>query len=294
MPLSLITGEFRVLGTQPDGDSVRFYPGDPQAWATTGIRARVNPTGGVQLRLDAIDALETHYTPPKGTGRLHQPVELGRAATTSLLTRLGITDATVDDQSTVTAATPAVVPGFVLARFADTYGRPVALAYPGTPADSQITVADLGPVQVDVPLLRRSVNHGLLADGLVYPTFYAKLYVDLRAELAAVAVTARQAGLGVWAQDATLAGFTLTSRAQLSQELVILPKLFRRLAEYLALEADQTSVDLAQFPAFLAAHADQLFTVPDGHATTLDTLTQVTGQTVRLTVPPEQIVFAEK
>ena len=30
MPLSLITGQFRVLGTQPDGDSVRFYPGDPR------------------------------------------------------------------------------------------------------------------------------------------------------------------------------------------------------------------------------------------------------------------------
>jgi len=77
MPLSLITGEFRVLGTQPDGDSVRSYPGDPQAWATTRIRARVNLTGGVQLRLDAVDALETHYTPPKGGGRLHQPVQLG-------------------------------------------------------------------------------------------------------------------------------------------------------------------------------------------------------------------------
>lgn len=75
---------------------------------------------------------------------------------------------------------------------------------------------------------------------------------------------------------------------------MILPKLFRRIAEYLALEADQTSVDLAQFPGFLAAHADALFTVPDGHATTLDTLVEVTGQTVRLTVPPERIVFAEK
>ncbi len=182
----------------------------------------------------------------------------------------------------------------MLARFADTYGRPVALAYAGTPADAGITAGDLGDVQVDVPLLRQSVNHGLLADGLVYPTFYARLYVDLRAELAAVAVAARNARLGVWAQDATLPGFTLTSRQQLGEELVILPKLFRRIAEYLALEADQASVDLAQFPAFLDAHADQLFTVPDGHATTLDTLVQVTGQTVRLTVPPEQIVFAEK
>jgi len=295
MPLRMITGEFRVVGTQPDGDSVRFYPADPDAWSKTGVRARVNPSGGVQLRLDAIDALETHYTPPKGTGRLHQPVGLGRAATASLLDRLGFTGVVTDEaSSTVTAATPPAAPGFVLTRVADTYGRPVALAYPGAPGDAGITAPDLAPVQVDLPLLGRSVNQGLLADGLVYPTFYAKLYVDLRAELARVAVAARDTKSGVWAADATVSGFTLTSRAQLADELVILPKLFRRVAEYLALEADQTSVDLAQFPGFLAAHADALFTVPDGHATTLDTLVEVTGQTVRLTVPPERIVFAEK
>jgi len=45
-----------VLGTQPDGDSVRFYPADPQGWATTRPRARVNPTppavsGSVLTRL---------------------------------------------------------------------------------------------------------------------------------------------------------------------------------------------------------------------------------------------------
>lgn len=132
MPLRMITGEFRVLGTQPDGDSVRFYPDDPDAWAKTGIRARVNPSGGVQLRLDAIDALETHYTPPKGTGRLHQPVGLGRAATGSLLDRLGFTGVVTDEaSSTVSAAQPPAAAGFVLSRVADTYGRPIALAYAG-------------------------------------------------------------------------------------------------------------------------------------------------------------------
>lgn len=73
MPLRMITGQFRVLGTQPDGDSVRFYPDDPDAWSKTGVRARVNPSGGVQLRLDAIDALETHYTPPKAPAASTSP-----------------------------------------------------------------------------------------------------------------------------------------------------------------------------------------------------------------------------
>jgi hypothetical protein len=61
-----------------------------------------------------------------------------------------------------------------------------------------------------------------------------------------------------------------------------------------ALEADQTLVDLVQFPAFPAVYADQLFTVPDGDATTLDTLIELSGQTVRLTVPLERLVFAEE
>lgn len=53
----------------------------------------------------------------------------------------------------------------------------------------------------------------------MYPTFYAKLYVDRRAELARVAVAARDANRGEWAQDATVSGFALTSRAQLADEL---------------------------------------------------------------------------
>jgi hypothetical protein len=67
---------------------------------------------------------------------------------------------------------------------------------------------------------------------------------------------------------------------------------FRRLAEYLTLD-EPDSVDLAGFPAFLAAKDDRLFTVPAGQATGFDTLASVQGQTVTLTLPPEQIVFLE-
>lgn len=118
------------------------------------------------------------------------------------------------------------------------------------------------------------------------------MYVDLRDDLAAAAVAARTAGTGVWAQDATLPGFRLVSRAQLTEDLVILPKLFRRLAEYLSLD-ETGKVSLAGFPAFLAAHDDRLFTVPTGQATSFDTLITRRGQTLTLTVPPERIVFIE-
>ena len=62
--MTIIKGFCRIVGASPDGDSVRFYPHDPGVWTTAGIPARTNSNGGVQLRLDAIDALETHYTPP--------------------------------------------------------------------------------------------------------------------------------------------------------------------------------------------------------------------------------------
>ena len=132
----------------------------------------------------------------------------------------------------------------------------------------------------------------MLAEGWAYPTFYSKLFVDLRNALAAAAIAARKAGKGVWEHDATLPGFRLTSRAQLTDELVILPKLFRRLADYLTLD-EPKKVSLAGFPAFLQAKHDQLFTVPAGQATELDTLVQRKGQTLKLTLPPEQIVFQE-
>jgi endonuclease YncB( thermonuclease family) len=289
MVVTLVKGSYRVMGTSPDGDSVRFYPADPDVWAAHGIAVRANAAGGVQLRLDAIDALETHYTPPYSHLRWHQPVDLGEGAGSRLLDLLGFEEVTRDEAGYVTAVTPATTPGFLLTRFADKYGRAVAMVFAGARPGR---AADGADVYLDLPELHRSVNHKLLHEGWVYPTFYSRLYWDLRADLAATAVAARRAGRGVWADDATLPGFRLRTRTQLRDEVVLLPKLFRRLAEYLSLD-DTGKVSLARFPAFLAAHGDQLFTVPDGQATTFDTLVARRGQQLELTVLPEQIVFVE-
>jgi endonuclease YncB( thermonuclease family) len=86
MPMTLIKGEYRVVGAAPDGDSIRFYPDAADAWERAGLNVRPNAAGGAQLRLEGIDALETHYTPAVGDLRnLHQPHDLGRAAAAELL-----------------------------------------------------------------------------------------------------------------------------------------------------------------------------------------------------------------
>ena len=290
MPLTVIQGQYKIVGASPDGDSIRFYPDDPNAWAAAGIAAKANSQGGVQLRLDAIDALETHYTPPHAPHAWRQPTELGNGAAAALLDLLGFTGVTRNAGNIVTASTPDATPGYILTRFADVYGRAVSLAYAGPRRGRGVKA---GSAHVDVAELRRSVNHQLLADGWVYPTFYSKLYVDFREELAARTVAAREAKKGVWEHDATLPGFTLRSVTQLTDELVILPKIFRRLAEYLT-DATDAKIDLSGFPTFLRTHGDdQLFTVPRGQATNLDTLVKITRNKLTLELPPEQIVFQE-
>jgi hypothetical protein len=64
--------------------------------------------------------------------------------------------------------------------------------------------------------------------GLAYPTYYRALFPDLRNEFTTVAKQARDAGLGVWASDATTAGFDVSGLASLEDDIVIVPKLFRR------------------------------------------------------------------
>ena len=285
MPMLCLAGTYRIIDTEPDGDTIRFYPNDPAQW--TGVpgthKVRTNAGGGAQLRLDGIDALETHYTPPGGM-REHQPLEFAYEARDELLRWLGFKDVQRTNEK-VTAAEPEQLPGFLLTQGADLYGRCVAFAGRGdSPADSGTDI------RVNVALLRRTANHRLVATGLAYPTFYLKLFPDLRAELAKQARNARPSK-GLWASDRTQKGFTVSTLATLTDDAVILPKLFRRLVDYFALNDGDPS--LAGFSAYLAQRADQLFILSTGHYTGFDFVVKVDGQKVRLTTAPEDLVFQE-
>jgi endonuclease YncB( thermonuclease family) len=108
---------FTIRGAQPDGDSIRFTPDEPTQWdlITGPNRVKRNSTGAAQLRLDAIDALETHY----GAPRTHQPWGLAHAAAEELLAWLGFTDVIRTPAETVTQSTPDSAAGYILTRSAD-------------------------------------------------------------------------------------------------------------------------------------------------------------------------------
>jgi endonuclease YncB( thermonuclease family) len=281
-----LAGTFRILSTEPDGDSIRFYPDDPAQWQRVpGPNAvRTNAGGGAQLRLDGIDALETHYS-PRGGGPLHQPLDLAHQARDELVRWLGFRSIERTGE-TVTAATPGELPGYLLTRGADLYGRCVALVGRGDPPAATGTQAT-----VKIGDLRRTANHRLIATGLAYPTFYLKLYADLRAELVRQSRQARDAKKGVWAADRTEKGVDVESLATLTDEAVLLPKLFRRLVDYLAINDRDVSLD--GFPAYLEQRQDAVFILSTGTYTGFDFVVSVRGQVVKLTTEPEDLVFQE-
>jgi endonuclease YncB( thermonuclease family) len=285
MPMLCLAGTYRILATEPDGDSIRFYPDEPEEWERVpGPHAvQTNATGGAQLRLDGIDALETHYG-SRGSVPLHQPLELAHKASDELLRWLGFRGVERDGER-VTAATPEQLRGYLLTRGADLYGRCVALAGRGDPPGRSGT-----QVNVNLAQLRRTANHRLVANGLAYPTFYLRLFPDLRRELAKQAQQARPTK-GVWALDRSQKGIEVEGIATLTDDAVILPKLFRRLVDYFALNADDPS--LAGFPAFLAQRDDRVLILSTGHYTGFDYVVAVKGQVVRLTTAPEDLVFQE-
>lgn len=285
MPMLLIKGFYDVKGSQPDGDTVAFTADDPSQWSLVGgglgRAVEHSATGRAKLRLDAIDALETHY----GANRVHQPLQFAHAARDELLNWLGFTDVQRQPDETVTATTPETVPGFVLTRGSDVHGRCIALAGRGTaPGTSGLEI------DVDVTVLRATVNHHLLTSGLVYPTFYRSLFTSLRVEMATTAKQAREAERGLWPSDVTTTGAKITGLVSLTDDLVLLPKLFRRMVDYLRLSMPLTCV-----PAYLAGARDRYSILSTGERCVgLHRVVEVTnGQTLRMTHPSEDLLFED-
>jgi hypothetical protein len=287
MPFTIIEGTFHVVGKSPDGDSVGFRANDSANWQKlTGPTVKRNSQGVAQLRFEAIDALETHFTPTGQHHEYHQPKVLAEAAQTSMLDAIGITNLVWDaGHRTVRSATNDGAPGYILARSVEKNHRPVSFVYAGSPPQ-----ADGTSIRLDVPLLQQSVNFRLATDGLVYPTYYQGLFHDLRDAITATVADARTAKRGIWEMDATNSG-VLGDLDTLQDVTPILPKLFRRLMEYM----DGVSGHLEDFKDFLAAKSDGLTVISTGQFTHLDTFVQVdtAANTVLLTEQPENLRFDE-
>jgi len=130
---------------------------------------------GLSVRLEAIDALETHF------GESHQELAGANAARDELLHLLGFTNVEffADLPNNVQSADQDSVRGHVLSNGIDGNGRLIAFVYPG-----EHPGPDGSMVFVDNALVDQSANAALLAAGHAYPAFYATLPATLRRHLA--------------------------------------------------------------------------------------------------------------
>jgi endonuclease YncB( thermonuclease family) len=293
MAYTLLRGEFVIRyadlprqGPEPDGDTIKFRPDTPALVEALPRRSGHPPAingRGISVRLEAIDALETHFA------ETHQELSSADAARDELLRLLGFTNVTFFDDlpNKVRSADQDSLRGHVLSNGIDANGRLIGFVYPGGHPGP-----DGSTVFVDDPLVDQSANAALLTAGHAYPAFYATLPASLRMHLGQVSREARAAAAGLWPRSVAdpNGAATVTGLADLQQR-VIWPKLFRRIVPYLA--AGFTNFD--GFDTWLRADPvnrdDSLFLLDRQEAGNMHDVIRAGGQRIQLTVWPEDFII---
>lgn len=279
MSFRVIKGAFHIVGYSPDGDSIRFKADDLTQWELLeGSKVRLNKKEHAQLRIEAIDTLETHYKSE------HQPVEWADSATQYLLKLLGIQNTVWNESRTKVMSADDGVPGFIIARMAERYGRPVAFVFAG-----ENDYEDGHEIFLDNAIAKTSVNFKMISKGFAYPTFYDGLFYDLRARFAKASMKARASKKGLWGTDTTNSFMKIDSLSDVTDELVMLPKLFRRLVSYIK---THETFDAHAFVESLKDKQEKVLVLSDLHFTHLDNLIEIDGKgRIKLTHKPEDLVF---
>ena len=137
MSYTLLRGEFVIRypdlprqGPEPDGDTVKFLPDTPALVEALPRRSGRPPdinARGISVRLEAVDALETHFQ------ETHQQLKNATAARDRLLERLGFTNVTYfrDSPNKVQSSDQDALRGHVLTNGIDANGRLIAFVYAG-------------------------------------------------------------------------------------------------------------------------------------------------------------------
>lgn len=247
-----ISGTFVIQGYEPDGDSARFIADDPTQFADLHRGHLIKPSkrdASVQLRLEGIDAPETHY------GTAAQPY--ANTARDRFLTAVGFTSWTIaQDGKTVSASTPTSVRGFILTRAADIHGRPIS--YVLVKSKHHFSDGQLGAMGTAV--LKDTVNYFMLETGNAYGLFYSSMPLQHRHIMRAAAHAARNEAHGLWPLDKSEL-FKLRDQQSIGLEgSLIFPKLFRRCTDFLkAAGAAQVGFDLTDWLLQHPSEDDQLF-----------------------------------
>jgi endonuclease YncB( thermonuclease family) len=289
MEFTVIKGTFQIVGYEPDGDSVRFKADNFNNWSEISGKAKMNKDKLVQLRIEGIDALETHYFPGvKGAARLHQPLKYALSARDFLLNSLGFQNVKFNPKNKMKVESAiSGSKGYILTHEVDNsqYGRPVSFLF-----TSENEFPDGSTVELDEKLLEQSINYKSIVKGYSYPTFYKGLSFDLRLCMTKAVQEARKKKYGIWLADKT-PGITFNNLKSITNDNVLFPKLFRRLAEHTA-----NGGKLSDFKSFLSRKKDDgVYILSLGHHTNgLDYLIEIKGNLIGMKFNPEDLLFDGK
>ena len=285
MPFTVIRGTYHVTGYSPDGDSIRFQADDTALLKDLPGRVKVNPRNHAQLRIEAIDALETHYMPPSGGGVYHQPPRFAEEARAALLDFVGIKNIQWDSAKKAVISADDGTRGYILTRAVEKYGRPISFVYAGDPVEQ-----DGASVNIDSNWLKKSYNYFALREGLAYATYYTGLFPDLRTTLTEAVNEARTANRKIYSNDATNTGIDASSLRVITEQFGIMPKLFRRLLEYMVNFGSAVG-----FKQKLEQKAEPVTIIAGAHFTHFDNIIdQAEGSVqIKMTRKPEELVFDE-
>ena len=339
MPVSyqVFRGQIYAVGMKPDGDTLTFRPHNPSAVAAlpdsegnAGTAAfDADKNNAVSVRLQGVDALETHYQPAVGdnkpagatapvgvskpsAGNHHQRLDLSHAAAHALLGMLGVTVTEADWHSwgylrRVTVGARVVeekfkeaVEAVVVAESVDRNGRLLGWVFPGSVALAEgatLTEADL------LGLLKQSCNAQLLSQGHAYPYFYFTLSTALRSKLSIATSTAQRYRRGLWAQSTPSGSLAIPTVSALNDTVILLPYLFRKLLRSWRLRALATywaggdvsaaALETLDVGALFESGDPYLYTVSDRQFVRLSQVVTASGGTLTLTRKPQDLVFLE-
>lgn len=274
----VIAGTFHIKGFQPDGDSIRFQATNQANWEffTWATEADKN-SKKKQLRIETIDALETHYE------GYHQPRTFALAALESLLELLQIDSVTYSLSLTQIVDANDGKAGFIASATTDRFGRPVSYVFPKTAPLTDGAIRDSSELPVE-----ESINFQLAREGLVYPTFYTTSDRVFAEKIRAVVARARKTKRGIWSIDRT-SDFTIWDIRTLQEDILILPKLFRRLIGFF-----ENYSEFDKLTDYMKKQRDNLVLWDGTKKKSLADLMTFKDRRIKMKTPVEDILFSPK
>ncbi|MBL8076652.1 MAG: hypothetical protein JNM55_01705 [Anaerolineales bacterium] len=274
----VVAGTFHVKGFQPDGDSIRFQANKPENWDFFQWETEADKlTKKKQLRVESIDALETHYE------GYHQSRAFALAALELLLDMLNIKSVTYSLSMTQIVDADDGKAGFIASASTDRFGRPVSYLFPKTAQLTDGAIMDSATLPIE-----DSLNFQLAREGLVYPTFYTTTDRLFAEKIRAVVTRARKTKRGIWSIDRT-PDFTLLDIRTLQEDVLVMPKLFRRLVSFF----DNYS-DFGKLGEYMTKQRDNLVLWDGTKKKSLADLMKISGRRLQMKTPVEDILFSPK